>query len=46
VIVMYFSLNIGYLWYNLIGCAVCIAFSVALQAVLPPRAGVNEGRRG
>src|SRR5207253_920006 len=25
VIVKYFSLNIGYLWYNLIGCAVCIA---------------------
>ncbi len=46
VIVMYFSLNIGYLWYNLIGCAACIALSVALQAVLPPRAGVNEGRRG
>jgi hypothetical protein len=41
VIVMYFSLNIGYLWYNLIGCAACIAFSVALQAVLPPRPGVN-----
>ena len=37
VIVMYFSLNIGYLWYNLIGCAACIAFSVALQALLPPR---------
>src|SRR6266576_2887481 len=45
VIVMYFSLNIGYLWYNLIGCAACIALSVALQAVLPPRAGVNEVRR-
>jgi SSS family solute:Na+ symporter len=41
VIVMYFSLDIGYLWYNLIGCAACIAFSVALQAVLPPRAGVD-----
>ena len=37
VIVMYFSLNIGYLWYNLIGCATCIALSVVLQAVLPPR---------
>jgi SSS family solute:Na+ symporter len=46
VIVMYFSLNIGYLWYNLIGCAACIAFSVALQAVLPPRARVDEGRAG
>jgi SSS family solute:Na+ symporter len=43
VIVMYFSLNIGYLWYNLIGCAACIAFSVALQAILPPRANADEG---
>jgi Na+/proline symporter len=46
VIVMYFSLSIGYLWYNLIGCAACIAFSVALQAVLPPRARGNEGGPG
>ena len=37
VIVMYFSLNIGYLWYNLIGCAACIGFSLLLQAVLPAR---------
>ncbi len=46
VIVMYFSFNIGYLWYNLIGCASCIAFSVALQAVLPPRAPAGQGRAG
>jgi SSS family solute:Na+ symporter len=46
VIAMYFSLNIGYLWYNLIGCAMCIVFSVALQAVLPPRARADEGRAG
>jgi solute:Na+ symporter, SSS family len=46
VIVMYFSLNIGYLWYNLIGCAACIAFSVALQTLLPPRARAAEGRAG
>jgi SSS family solute:Na+ symporter len=46
VIAMYFSLNIGYLWYNLIGCAACIAFSVALQALLPPRARADEGRAG
>jgi solute:Na+ symporter, SSS family len=46
VIVMYFSLNIGYLWYNLIGCAACIAFSVALQAILPPRTHADEGRAG
>jgi Na+/proline symporter len=44
VIVMYFSLDIGYLWYNLIGCAACIAFSLALQAVLPPRPRAGEGR--
>jgi Na+/proline symporter len=46
VIVMYLSLNIGYLWYNLIGCAACIGFSVALQAVLPPRARVDGSRTG
>jgi len=45
VIVMYFTLNIGYLWYNLIGCAACIAFSLVLQAVLPARAP-DEGRAG
>ena len=41
VIVMYFSLNIGYLWYNLIGCAACIALSLVLQAILFRRAGVG-----
>ena len=46
VLVMYFSLNIGYLWYNLIGCAACIAFSVTLQAMLPPRPRAGEGRAG
>jgi solute:Na+ symporter, SSS family len=44
VIVMFFSLNIGYLWYNLIGCAACILFSVLLQAVLGRGAGDHEGR--
>jgi Na+/proline symporter len=37
VVAMYFSLNIGYLWYNLIGCAACIVLSLALQAALPRR---------
>jgi solute:Na+ symporter, SSS family len=46
VIAMYFSLNIGYLWYNLIGCVACIAFSVTLQAILPPRSRAGEGRAG
>ncbi len=39
VIVMYFSLDIGYLWYNLIGCAACVVLSLVLQAILPQRAG-------
>jgi SSS family solute:Na+ symporter len=38
VIVMFFSLSIGYLWYNLIGCAACVAFSLLLQLLLGPRA--------
>jgi SSS family solute:Na+ symporter len=31
VFVLYFSLNISYLWYNLIGCAACILLSFILQ---------------
>lgn len=44
VITMFLSLNIGYLWYNLIGCAACIAFSVLLQMVLGPCAPADPGR--
>lgn len=43
VVTMFLSLNIGYLWYNLIGCAACIAFSLLLQTVLGPRAPVDPG---
>ena len=39
VTVMYFSLNIGYLWYNLIGCAACVVLSLALQDILRRGAG-------
>jgi Na+/proline symporter len=35
VIVLYFSLEISYLWYNLIGCAACVLLSLLLQAVSP-----------
>jgi SSS family solute:Na+ symporter len=38
VIAMFLTLDIGYLWYNLIGCAACVGLSLALQAVLGPRA--------
>ncbi|HVM60461.1 MAG TPA: sodium:solute symporter [Verrucomicrobiae bacterium] len=34
VFVLYFSLNISYLWYNLIGCAACVLFSLVIQAAL------------
>jgi len=35
VFVLYRSLEISYLWYNLIGCAACVVFSCLLQAVQP-----------
>ncbi len=34
VFILYFTLSISYLWYNFIGCAGCVVFSLALQAVL------------
>ncbi|HKB57118.1 MAG TPA: sodium:solute symporter, partial [Lacunisphaera sp.] len=34
VFVFYFTLSISYLWYNVIGCAACMLFSLILQAVL------------
>ena len=34
VLLGYFSTNIGYLWYNLIGCVACLLLSCALQALL------------
>lgn len=37
VFVLYATLNISYLWYNLIGCAACVIFSAALQVALPRR---------
>jgi solute:Na+ symporter, SSS family len=46
VIAMYLTLNIGYLWYNLIGCAACIGFSAVLQTVLPARPPASRGRAG
>lgn len=36
VFVLYFRLNISYLWYNFIGCAACVAFSVVLQSFVGP----------
>jgi solute:Na+ symporter, SSS family len=36
VVIFYFTLSISYLWYNLIGCAGCVAISIALQLALGP----------
>ena len=36
VFVLYFSLSISYLWYNFIGCAACMLFSLLLQAAPGP----------
>ena len=33
VIVLYNTLSISYLWYNLIGCAACMIFSLVLQMI-------------
>ncbi len=38
VFVLYFSLNISYLWYNFIGCAACVLFSLIIQATSGPTA--------
>jgi len=35
VFVLYATLSISYLWYNLIGCAACMLFALLLQAMLP-----------
>jgi SSS family solute:Na+ symporter len=34
VFVLYFTLSISYLWYNLIGCAVCVVLSIIFQTLL------------
>jgi Na+/proline symporter len=34
VFVLYFSLNISYLWYNFIGCAACVLLGLIIQAAL------------
>ena len=36
VFALFFSLKISYLWYNLIGCAACMIFSLILHVVLGP----------
>jgi len=37
VFVGYFTLPIGYLWYNIIGCLVCVLLSLLWHQLLGPR---------
>jgi Na+/proline symporter len=43
VFVLFGSLSISYLWYNLIGCAACLVFSLVIQAALGTGAARAEG---
>ena len=36
VFVLYATLDIGYLWFNVIGCLACMGFSLAIQLFVPP----------
>src|SRR5262249_21603701 len=42
VFVLYASLNISYLWYNVIGCAACVVLSLVLQWASGPTGGRAE----
>lgn len=35
---LFFTVSIGYLWYNLIGCAACVLLSLLFQVLRGPRA--------
>ena len=37
VFVLFFTLNISYLWYNFIGCAACMILGLIFQALFPAR---------
>jgi Na+/proline symporter len=39
---LFFTLNISYLWYNLIGCAACVLLSLILQAASGARGNTAE----
>jgi Na+/proline symporter len=42
VFILYYSLNISYLWYNLIGCAACMLLSLIIQMFLRPNTQTPE----
>jgi Na+(H+)/acetate symporter ActP len=42
VFVLYATLSISYLWYNIIGCGACMLISVLIQLFLPKSAAASE----
>ncbi len=46
VFILYFNLTIGYLWFNLIGCAASVLFSVLFQIVMGPAQPAADERTG
>jgi len=41
VFVLYGTLTISYLWYNVIGCASCLLFATTIQTFLPRNRPMN-----
>ena len=39
VVVLFFTLSISYLWYNVIGCFACVALSILVQGLVGPGGG-------
>jgi Na+/proline symporter len=46
VLALYVTTDIGYLWYNLIGCGMVLALGIVLQGILPGRPVAPEAGRG
>jgi hypothetical protein len=43
VVTLFFSSSLGFLWFNVIGCATVVGISALLQAALPARAAAASG---
>jgi Na+/proline symporter len=43
VFALYFTLTISYLWYNLIGCAACMALALLIQSAVGAGGGLRPG---
>jgi hypothetical protein len=36
VVVLFLASDLGFLWYNVIGCGIVVVAALALQVILPP----------